>query len=58
MTVIIPKIFRFSSQKQSAIMHKPGTNKVIELNNFRTLVNVMKFFRTSVSAITPKQTGK
>ena len=54
-TVLIAKICRVSSQKQSAIMHNPGTNKVTELNNFRTFVNVIKFLRTSISAITPKQ---
>ncbi len=34
-------------------MHKQGINEVKELNNFRTFVNVIKFFRTSVSAIIP-----
>jgi hypothetical protein len=55
MTVNIPKNVRFSSQKHNAIMHKPGTNKPIELNNFRTLVNVTKFLCTSASAITPEE---
>ena len=34
-------------------MHRAGTNNEIELKTFRTLVNVIRFFRTSLSAITP-----
>ena len=53
MTPIIPNICRFSSAKQNAIIHKAGINDVNELNNFRTFVNVIIFFRTNVSAIIP-----
>jgi len=32
-------------------MHKQGINEVKELNNFRTFVNVIRIFRTKITAI-------
>ncbi len=56
MTDSIPKTFWFSSQKHNVTMHRPGPNKVTELNIFRAVVNVMIFLWTSLSATTPKET--
>ena len=52
-TLKTPKICRFSSQKHNTIIHRQGINEVNELNNFRTVVDVVIFFRTSLSPTAP-----
>lgn len=50
----MPKILFDSSQNESDIMHKTGTNDAIELNIRLAAVNVIVLDRTSLSQITPE----